>query len=215
MNSPSVNPANLGLLTGAFRHIFGKLMQDIDGVQPAMVIAYDRNSKRAQVQPLILTVGTSGEKVQKAQIASVPPLQIGAGGFVLNFNIKPGDLGWIIACDRDITLFLQNRKMSIPNSNRVKDFADSWFIPHVLSQYITDEEDAENAVLQSLDATVKISLGTNKIKIKAPNLEIETETATITAESIAITASAAFEITTPTLAVTGDITATGDITPHV
>ncbi|WP_202973956.1 Gp138 family membrane-puncturing spike protein [Fimbriiglobus ruber] len=59
---------------------------------PAQVIAYDRTTNRAQVQPLIAVVTTANQVVQRAQ-SSVPVFQYGGGGFVLSFPVMTGDTG--------------------------------------------------------------------------------------------------------------------------
>lgn len=199
--NPSVNPADLDSLTGVFRLVFTKLMQTMDGRLPAEVIAYDDVTNLAQIQPLIAVLTTDGEQVKRAQIASVPVYRMGGGGFFLKTWLQPGDLGWIEACDRDISLFMQSFKESRPNTRRIKNFADSVFYPSVMKGVTVAPEDKENMVLQSLDGTVKISLGVDKITIQAPEIEC--------------VATTRIKMTTPLLAVDGNITATGDITPHV
>lgn len=92
---------------------------------------------------------------------------------MLSFNLNPGDLGWVAANDRDISLFLQTYNETVPNSGRVKNFADGVFIPDVMMGYTINPLDSANAVLQSTDGTVKISLGTGKITISAPVVEID------------------------------------------
>ena len=205
-NNPSINPANEDSLTGSFRHIFGKLLQDVNGMLPAQVIAYDRTKNLVLVQPLIMMVTTEGENIQRAQIASIPVLQIGGGNFLINFNLNTGDLGWILANDRDISNFLSTFKQSAPNTFRKNNFADSLFIPNVLTNYNIAGEDSGNAVFQSTDGTVKISLGTNKIKIAAENVEIDCTNAVVNSTAPMI-------VTTPIFAVAGNITASGTITP--
>jgi hypothetical protein len=54
--NPSVNPADNDSMVGMFRQVLGKFLQNIDDCIPARVIAFDRNSNRAQVQPLIQMV---------------------------------------------------------------------------------------------------------------------------------------------------------------
>jgi hypothetical protein len=219
---PSVNPADLDSLTGLFREVFKKLMQNIDGALPAKVIAFNRTifPNRVQVQAAISVLTTRNELVPRAQIVDLPVLQLGGGGFIFSVNLKPGDDGWIFAADRDISLYLQTLKISAPNTLRIKKFSDAIFIPASLGAYTLADEDVDNAVLQSLDGTVKISLSTNKIKIAAPTVEIDTTTATINAttaniesEQVNVTATTNIIATTPLFAVSGNITAGGTITP--
>lgn len=199
--NPSLNPANNGTLAGALETAFNKIMQSINDTLPAKVVKYDRNSNRVQVQPLIAIVNTNNNTISRAQYASLPVLQLGGGGFLLSFNLNPGDLGWIKSNDRDISLFLKSYEEAQPNSDRLHSFSDALFIPDVMTGYSIATEDTANVVLQSTDSSVKISLGIGKIKISAPIVEIDGITG--------------INMTTPLLFVTGNIAATGTITPGV
>lgn len=170
---PSRNPANSDSIAGLLRVFRAKMMQQWDDMLPAQVMAYDRDSNIAQVQPLIAMVTTNNTIVKRAQLAAVPVLQLGGGGFVLSFPVREGDLGWIKACDRDISLFKQGYGSSAPNTQRMHSFSDGVFIPDTMLQgaAIAAEDDA-NAVLQSLDGTVRIALWSDQIKITVPNMAI-------------------------------------------
>jgi phage baseplate assembly protein gpV len=170
---PSVDPVDASDFTGAFRHIFNKMLQEIDDMLPAKVISYNRATNRAVVQPLIKLLTTSNATIERAQVASVPVYQYGGGGFLLSFPIKAGDLGWIKANDRDISLFLQGYKSSAPNTIRKKSFSDAMFYPDAMRGYSISGEDINNAVLQNLSGTVKIAIFENKVKITAPIVEID------------------------------------------
>lgn len=172
-HKPSIDPANEGDLLGSLRHILGKELQTLDGMLPAKVISFNRAKNRVTVQPLIMLLTTSNTTVPRATLASIPVYQIGGGGFILNFNLKPGDLGWIKASDRDISLFLQSYSASAPNTIRKHNFSDSVFFPDVMKGYTIAGEDTDNAVLQTLDGSVRISIFPNKVKITAPTVEID------------------------------------------
>jgi hypothetical protein len=141
-----------------------------DNVLPAKVIAYDRVKNVVQVQPLIKIVTTQNNTISRNALANVPALSLGGGGFNINFPLKEGDLGWILACDRDYANFLQTLQESAPNSTRIHDFGDSWFVPDVFRQYTINSQDADNAamVIQSVDGTTRISIWENNIQITAP-----------------------------------------------
>lgn len=167
----SVPFTDLGSLGGAFRAILKKWLQgSVDGMLPATVIAADAKREYATVQPLIMVLGTNGSTTSRAQIAKVPIFNAGAGGFVLSFPIKPGDLGWIIASDRDISLYLQSNKEAPPNTGRLHTFNDGLFVPDAARQWVLADEDADNAVWQSLDGVTKVALGADKITITHPTL---------------------------------------------
>lgn len=193
--APSNDPADELSLTGAFRAILTKFLQDVDDCLPATVVAYDRVKNRATVKPLIMMGTTDGEKVGRAAIPSVPVFNIGGGGFILSFPIKPGDLGWLKASDRDISLFLQGLKEEWPNTRRAHSFQDALFFPDVMRQWALSGEDADRAVFQSVDGTVRIAIGSDRIKMTAPLIELDT----------------------PLVHMTGDLTVAGDVaaTGHV
>lgn len=201
-NPPDIDPANNGTLAGTMRFAFNKLLQSTDGMLPASVIAYNRTTNRVQVQILIELVTTNGQRVPRPQIASIPVLVLGGGGYMLSFPLNVGDLGWVAANDRDISLFLQSYTQSPPNTGRVKSFSDALFIPDVMRGYTVGAGDGANALLQSTDGTVKITLGTGKITISAPVVEID---GFLNSDLNAITPSGG------TLTVTGNLHVTGTI----
>lgn len=171
---PSIDPASKGDLTGTVRFILTKFLQGVDDMLPARIVAYDRATNRAQVQPLISIVTTTNQRVEKAQIASVPVLQLGGGGFVLSFPLNAGDLGWIKANDRDISLFLQSKSSAPPNTQRKHSFEDALFIPDTMLRQVTiDPEDEEAVTLQSLDGSIKIALHSDSISIKSPMINMD------------------------------------------
>ena len=135
---------------------------------PARVIAYDRKSNRAQIKPLVNLLTTEGKEIERPQIASVPVFQIGGGGMMLNFNLKPGDLGWIKANDRDISLSMQSGGEAKPNSFRKHSFEDGLFFPDAMRNFVINDEDAENAVLQTTDGAVRVAIWPDFVKVTAP-----------------------------------------------
>lgn len=164
---PSIDPADEDSLAGVLRSVMGKFLQGVDDCLPAIVIAGNRNT--VTVQPQIMMGSTDGQKVSRAQVAEVPVLQMGAGGFVLSFPVKPGDFGWIKASDRDISLFRQGLAEEWPNTKRMHSFQDGVFIPDVMRQWTLNGEDAESVVLQSTDGATRIAVAAGTVKITAPD----------------------------------------------
>lgn len=182
---PSIDPADTDSLAGTMRAVLGKFLQNTDDMLPAKVIAYDRAANRANVQPVIMMGTTDGRKISRAQIAAVPVLNMGAGGFVISFPIKPGDLGWIKASDRDLSLFLQSLEEDWPNTKRMHSFSDGLFIPDVMREWTLSGADADSLVIQSTDGTVRVSLGANTLMLTAPSVIIDSATVTVTGDVIA------------------------------
>jgi len=165
--NPSLNPANTGSLTGLMRGVLDKFLQSVDDCLPAKVVSYDRTSNRATIQPLIMVLTTDDQKVSRAQIRSVPVFQFGAGGHILSFNLKAGDLGWLKATDRDISLFMQSLRTSAPNTLRKHSFEDAVFFPDPMHGRTIAAEDAEHATFQNMNGTTRLAIWDKFFKIHA------------------------------------------------
>ena len=215
-NNPYIDPSNNDSLAGTIRLAFNKLMQGMNGMLPAMVMAYNRESNRAQVQILISIVSSDGSVLPRAQIASIPVLVLGGGGFFLSFPLKNGDLGWILANDRDISLFLQSYAQAAPNTQRMMNFADGLFIPDIMRNYTINTEDAAHAVLSNLDGSVRIAMWPDQVKITSPLTTIDgalTVTGLASLGNMTVTGSMdASGAPGGTFHVHGNITASGTVT---
>lgn len=184
-NNPNIDPADNDTLAGLLRSSFAQLLRNVDGMLPARVLNYNRTTNRVNVEVLIAMITTSGQQVSRAQIANIPVINLGGGGFLINFPLKKDDLGFIMANDRDISLFLQSFSEAPPNTNRVKNFSDSVFIPSVLTAYTIDGGDASNMVIQNLDGTVKIALTPDSVNISSTvGVTIDTPITTVTGKLV-------------------------------
>jgi len=211
-NIPSIglDPANQDSLAGVLNFTLRKFLnQSIDDMLPAKVIAFDASPPASvQVQPLIKLVSTNGTLTSRGQIAKVPVLMIGAGGFLIYYNIKPGDLGFIKANDRDISLFVENLDEEAPASSRMHNFSDSVFIPAALANYTINPSD-DGIVIQNLNGTSKVSVTNSKVTVSAPEVDIQSTSV------ININCPTQVTVNAPLLRVNGSITAAGPITPNV
>lgn len=133
-NQPrSVNPANESDLTGVIRLAVQKEVQALDSMMPVEVVSYDRATNRATVRHLIQMQGTDGEKVDRAPVSSIRVYQFGNGAFSMSLPIKPGDKGWLMAADRDISILQQDLDaVDAPNTRRMHSFQDGMFMPDAM-----------------------------------------------------------------------------------
>jgi hypothetical protein len=161
------NPANNTELAGAIQFAYHKFLQNTDDMLPAKVLSYDRTTNRAKLQIMVPMVTTQNEVQQRAIVASVPVLQLGGGGFVISFPIAVGDIGWIKATDRDISMFKKTYSSSSgPPTQRLHSFEDAMFIPDTMLQGVTiAEEDEPNLVIQTYAGDVKISWWAQFLKV--------------------------------------------------
>lgn len=174
---PGRRPGEDDSADGAIAFLIKKHIQKLCNRLPARIKAYDRDANRAQVEILYQATMTSGASIQLQAPAEVPVVQIGGGGMVLNFPMRAGDLGWIQATDRDISLFLQSYEAEPGATPRMHTFDHSVFYPDVMKGWIVDDPDA--AVLQTLDGGTAISLKPGQI-----TLNVEDTIFTVTAAGV-------------------------------
>src|ERR1700739_2071977 len=167
----------LGALLSAFRE------QELtsDQLLPAVVQSYDRVNNIAVIQPLIQWVDIKNEIHSRKALAGINVLSLGGGGFHINFPLNKGDLGWILASDRDISLFKQSLLTSAPNTGRLHKFEDGWFVPDVFRKYTVNSADSAAMVIQSTDGTTRIAISEGIVNITAPtSVTVTTPQATFT-----------------------------------
>lgn len=182
-NKPIVNqmPGEADTLPAALAAVFGHHGLKTDKLIPAEIVGFDRVKNIATVQPMIMLVDVSDQSRMRNPISQVPVMSLGGGGFHISFPLKKGDLGWILAADRDLSLFLQSLTASIPNTGRKHSFSDSWFIPDVFRKYTINAADSAAMVIQSTDGTTRISISEGVINITAPtSVKVDTPKATFT-----------------------------------
>lgn len=136
---PGYNPADANTLNGLNNIMQDKFAMGIECAIPGIIQSYDKTTNRATIKPAITGVASQGQKVSKPAYTNIPVLQLSGGGAVISFPIKQGDTGWLIACDRNISIFKQNLTESAPNDLRKHKFEDSFFIPDSINGQGTDD----------------------------------------------------------------------------
>lgn len=167
---PHQNPADTGSLLGMAKTLLDTIKSNTDGMLPVKVIKHDRAKRRVTVEHLIDVILTDDHTIPRGTQSEVQTLVLGGGGFVIDFYLPPGSLGWLIAADRDLSIFKQSYKSERPNTLRKKSFNDSLFVPDVMTGYDVAEEDQQAMVIQSMDGLTKISLTNERIKMTGKKL---------------------------------------------
>lgn len=207
--TPNYNASNQFSMAGILEEVLKNYSLTLENCLPAVVVSHDRSANTVVVTPAIKTVSTDGTASQRANI-TLPVHIFGGGGIVISTPLKAGDTGWIIACDRDITLFKQSLKVSNPNTYRTHKLAFGFFIPDKVKGFTVSGSDTNAFLIQTLDGSTKIALSDGLVEIKTGgDIKAECSNLTITASSCKITAET--EIT-GNVNITGDLTATGTIT---
>lgn len=193
---PALNPADTGSEAGVLEFVQKKILSRIEKVAPAKVVSYDRVQNRAVVQILPQEITSTGGKLQRRQMVNIPVLTLSGGGFWLGFPLQPGDVGWIIAADRDISVFKQQLSEYAPNTYRKHKYDDSFFVPDRVNNYTIAEEDSGAVLISSVDGATKVSIKGGQVTVTAANTVINAANATINAATT----------------VNGDVTVNGTVT---
>ena len=174
---PSYNPADANTLSGLNSILQDKLSMNIECAVPGIVQSYDRLTNRATVKPAITGVASQGQKVSKEPLINIPVYCMSGGGIVMSFPVNAGDTGWLIANDRNISIFKQKLEESAPNDFRKHNFLDAFFLPDKINDINFSQEDEGAVVIQTLTGTTKITLKEGVISLAAPNIVINGDTA--------------------------------------
>ena len=169
---PSNNPADTNSESGKNDFLFDKLLSKIEKIAPAQIISYDRQKNRAVVQILNQSITSQGGKITRQPLKDIPALVLCGGDYVLSFPIKEGDVGWICAADRNISIFKQTLKMFAPATYEKHRYKDSFFIPNYINGFTYDAADENAVLLTSTDGTTKISIKDGAVTITSASITL-------------------------------------------
>jgi len=173
---PAYNPADANTLSGLNNILQDKLSMNIECAIPGIVVSYDRNTNRAVVKPAITGVASQGQKVSKEPLINIPVFCMSGGGIVMSFPIQTGDRGWLIANDRNISIFKQSLQESAPNDFRKHNFMDAFFLPDKINDINFSQADDGCLVIQTLSGSTKITMQEGVITLTSPSVIINGDT---------------------------------------
>lgn len=184
--NPVINPANNDSLVGTFVEVLNEFKKIFACCTPASVLGVSLGPPlTVSVQPLIPNVDSEGNITMRGQIQRIPVVQFGGGGAFIKIPVEEGDIGYLIANDRDISRFVATGQSAAPATMRTHDLADSIFFPAMLRGYSLLAGDQTNLTIQTMNGSSVLSFRDNQIRA-----------------------------TTLTFAVDGNITASGSISPN-
>lgn len=175
-------------------YVFKKLLSGAFFIELVEVIAIRGTAPNlvVDVLPLVTRTDSSGAVIANSTIFNVPVFRLQRGSSAIIMNPAAGDIGMIAICDRDNSIARANRKQSVPGSGRTHSKSDALY----LGGFLNSEPDQV------------IEFSDDAINIRTPN------PVNINCSSASITAPDGVTVTTPTMHVTGSITAGGDITDN-
>lgn len=173
---PAYNPADSSTLSGLNNILQDKLSMNIECAIPGIVQSYDRNTNRAVIKPAITGVASQGQKVSKEPLINIPVFCMSGGGIIMSFPVQIGDKGWLIANDRNISIFKQSLEESAPNDLRKHNFLDAFFLPDKINDINFSQEDDGAFVIQTITGSTKITLKEGVITLTSPSVIVNGDT---------------------------------------
>lgn len=134
---------------------------------PATVKKYNSSNNTADLQPSIQAVMSDNTFVDLPLLLKVPVLELGGKGLSVKIPLQEGDTGIVIFCDRDITLFKQEKKNTQPNTLRQHDLSDGIFIPMRFGN-----SGSSNISIESADGNTKLEITSSGINVKG-NINVD------------------------------------------
>lgn len=202
-----------------WNNLIRNVLLSLEIVLPAVVVEYDRAKNLVTVQPAVNRVLTDGTEAKRA-LAKIPCVNLCGNGIGINFPLKKGDTGWLIAADRDTENFQQLLETSRPKTFNLHSFQFGFFIPDKIHGFKIHDDDADSLVIETLDCKTRISIKQGQITIvSSDNVKVETETADVTAsdkvtlhcKTADVTVTDSATVNCPRTEWTGDIIVDGDV----
>lgn len=148
------------------------------------------------IQPMVHQVDAIGTAVPHGTIYRCPYQRIQGGANAVIIDPEVGDIGVAVFADRDISSATANKSPSNPGSGRRFDFADGLYLGGFLNA-------APTQYVQFSAAGIKVHSPT-LVRLEAPDIQLS-------AATVEIVATTSTTVTTPTLTVNGNVTATGTV----
>ncbi|HBQ4101875.1 TPA: hypothetical protein L7141_000631 [Klebsiella pneumoniae] len=113
----------LSLIAGAIK---GCVFADI-------VLVKKVNGKTLTVFPLVTRTNASGGSIENQDVYNVPFIQYQAGNSSVKMTPRVGDIGLVIACDKDITNVKKTKGGGPPPTQRRHSYSDAVYITAIAS----------------------------------------------------------------------------------
>lgn len=164
MRTKDKQPDNQGL-SAALKAILAENRKTLFSALPGIVTKYDKDSKRADIQPTPRTAFKDGTMGALPILPNVPVLSASGGGYCVAVNLVPGDAVLLVFCQRGIKSFKKTFGLE-DSSGGVLDINS----PVALAGFgALSIAGTEGISLQKEDGSVKVEVLEDNILIEAPS----------------------------------------------
>lgn len=144
-----------------------ELLKIIEKIIPARIISYDKNTNRCSCRITICDEDNNNEVITPPELIDIPVFNYGNSNFGLKFKIEEGDLGYLLACDKDITKFKKDYIPSSPEKFIRHRYFNGFFLPDKMVKPINTDDD-----IYIGDTNISTFLTINKDDLKLNSKEI-------------------------------------------
>jgi hypothetical protein len=206
------------------------ILNSIETMLPAKVIAYDYNTKTASIQILSKTFDIDGSDRVIAPLHNIKVKSNFSGGWCINHPLKVGDTGRLCIYSKDVDAIKTNGGFQAPNNFMQFNYSNSHFIADTQSSNaIMPTGSSTDFFICDETGNIKFSmkpLGEIKLSNSLASISID-QSGTITASNstcsiiidnagnINIVAPTLITVTCPLTLFVGNVAATGTIVSNV
>lgn len=159
------------------------------------------------VLPQVATVDADGHQVGSVMVYNIPVWRLQRGNSAIIMDPVPGDIGIIVVSDQDVSVARERRAVSVPGSRRTHSLTDGFYLGGALNMSPTQYIEFADNVLRVVTP--------NPLTVECKSAEVNaTDSATLNTKKATINATEEIDANTPTLKVSGDIEAGGNITDN-
>lgn len=224
-------------LVGAFYAFERMMRRSLPVCICVKVVNYSRKTRDVEVVPLVRGISRQHGFVARNHFIT-KAMQFAANGFVVDLPIKQGDVGWVIASDRDSFGAKKTHEISNPDSTNSHLYEWGFFIPDYYGMLMNEQRTAEEKafdgeddrlVISTFNGLQKVSVGKEDIRINSINITDSTKSTSViikdgtttvnsstqvsvTAPVATINSSTKVDITTPTVNIKGKLDVTDGVT---
>lgn len=175
----SLTESNSGDIAELANNFVKKWMQTkFSNRLPCIVTKVNSDFTRVSVIPLVKQLDTTMRSFSRGEKSGLPVQSFGTNSACIRFKITPGDLGWIEACDRDISLVkqaIESEQQELeqpPVTTRMFQWGDAIFRPDMMRPVLFNG----NAYFGDKEKTNYIELFDEAIDVKTLLLKVDGKT---------------------------------------
>lgn len=175
-------------LSGVMKTAFSELMKNVSTSVPGHVLGFDPDPQTAQIQIGVVSVDVNGKTFTPPPLIECPVYFPGGSQWMIEYQIDPGDEGWVLFSQRCIDAWMQTGGVAQNPIMRLHDESDGCFFPG-FRPAAKSISGFNNDGIRLRDASGEnyVWLSAAGVTIKAANLNVDVGSGTVNFNSSSTT----------------------------